>query len=117
MPAFKFTNPFSSLDLSTIDLRKIDLRKAAAPATKIARDVAYVAVGVGVIATQRVTARRYDAAQRLNTLQTRVTEAMPRVRDEAQATAERFFNEASDKVRGLIERRKNVAAKNETDVA
>jgi gas vesicle protein len=91
------------------------ITKAVAPAAKVARDAAYVAVGVGVIATQRVSARRYDAQQqlksvrtRITTVQTRINEAVPRVRDEAQATAERVFSEAADKVRNVIDRRKNV---------
>ena len=97
MPALKFTNPLKSLDLTAVDARKI-----IAPAAKVARDAAYVAVGIGVIATQRVSARRYDVQQRISDL-------APRVRDEAQATAQRVIDEATDKVRNLVERRKNVA--------
>ncbi|MFM7082069.1 MAG: hypothetical protein ACKOYI_08970, partial [Actinomycetota bacterium] len=83
MPAIKFTNPLRTLDLTAFDVRKLNVqkvtadvrgaadnivrrlpveqaRKTVAPAVKVARDAAYVAVGVGVIATQRVNARRYD---------------------------------------------------------
>ncbi len=109
MPAFNFRNPLASLDLSTFDVRKMatPVAKAVAPAAKVARDAAYVAVGVGVIATQRVSARRYDAQQQFKTVLARVTEAAPRVRDEAQATAERVISEATDKVRSVITRRTN----------
>lgn len=110
MPKIQFTNPLSSLDLTSVDLRK-----QLAPAAKVARDAAYVAVGVGVIAAQRVNARRYDLQQRANKLQERVNDVVPRVRDEAQATAQRVFDEATSKVRSVVERRKNVAtAANET---
>ncbi len=110
MPKLQFTNPLSSLDLTSVDLRK-----QLAPAAKVARDAAYVAVGVGVIAAQRVNARRYDLQQRANKLQERVNEVVPRVRDEAQATAQRVIDEATSKVRSVVERRRNVAtAANET---
>lgn len=110
MPKIQFTNPLSSLDLT-----RVDLRKQLAPAAKVARDAAYVAVGVGVIAAQRVNARRYDLQQRANKLQERVNDVVPRVRDEAQATAQRVIDEATSKVRSVVERRKNVAtAANET---
>jgi hypothetical protein len=110
MPKIQFTNPLSSLDLTSVDLRK-----QLAPAAKVARDAAYVAVGVGVIAAQRVNARRYDLQQRANKLQERVNDVVPRVRDEAQATAQRVIDEATSKVRTVVERRKNVAtAANET---
>jgi hypothetical protein len=110
MPKIQFTNPLSSLDLTSVDLRK-----QLAPAAKVARDAAYVAVGVGVIAAQRVNARRYDLQQRANKLQERVNDVVPRVRDEAQATAQRVIDEATSKVRSVVERRKNVAtAANET---
>lgn len=110
MPKLQFTNPLSSLDLTSVDLRK-----QLAPAAKVARDAAYVAVGVGVIAAQRVNARRYDLQQRANKLQERVNDVVPRVRDEAQATAQRVIDEATSKVRSVVERRKNVAtAANET---
>ncbi|NBP17936.1 MAG: hypothetical protein EBU98_04690, partial [Actinobacteria bacterium] len=62
MPTMQFTNPLRSLDLTKFDVRSfdprkitlpnVDLRKTVAPAAKIARDAAYVAVGLGVIATQ-----------------------------------------------------------------
>ena len=104
MPKLQFTNPLSSLDLTSVDLRK-----QLAPAAKVARDAAYVAVGVGVIAAQRVNARRYDLQQRANKLQERVNDVVPRVRDEAQATAQRVIDEATSKVRSVVERRKNVA--------
>ena len=104
MPKLQFTNPLTSLDLT-----RVDLRKNLAPAAKVARDAAYVAVGVGVIAAQRVSARRYDIQQRISTLQGRVNDVMPRVRDEAQATAQRVIDEATSKVRSVVERRKNVA--------
>ena len=110
MPKIQLTNPLSSLDLTSVDLRK-----QLAPAAKVARDAAYVAVGVGVIAAQRVNARRYDLQQRANKLQERVNDVVPRVRDEAQATAQRVIDEATSKVRSVVERRKNVAtAANET---
>jgi len=110
MPKIQFTNPLSSLDLTSVDLRK-----QLAPAAKVARDAAYVAVGVGVIAAQRVNARRYDLQQRANKLQERVNDVVPRVRDEAQAMAQRVIDEATSKVRSVVERRKNVAtAANET---
>ena len=93
-----------------LDLTKFDMRKTVAPAAKVARDAAYVAVGLGVIATQRATARRYDIEQR-------VKEVAPRVRDEAKATAERVMREANDavtkvrgeatqRVRNIVDRRK-----------
>lgn len=104
MPKLQFTNPLTSLDLT-----RVDLRKNLAPAAKVARDAAYVAVGVGVIAAQRVSARRYDIQQRISTLQGRVNDVMPRVRDEAQATAQRVIDEATSKVRSVVERRKSVA--------
>ena len=104
MPKLQFTNPLTSLDLT-----RVDLRKNLAPAAKVARDAAYVAVGVGVIAAQRVSARRYDVQQRIATLQGRVNDVVPRVRDEAQATAQRVIDEATSKVRSVVERRKNVA--------
>lgn len=104
MPKLQFTNPLTSLDLT-----RVDLRKNLAPAAKVARDAAYVAVGVGVIAAQRVSARRYDIQQRIATLQGRVNDVVPRVRDEAQATAQRVIDEATSKVRSVVERRKNVA--------
>lgn len=130
MPSISFSNPLKSLDLTALDVRKINVReirddvrntaetivrrlpveqarKAVAPAAKVARDAAYVAVGVGVIATQRVNAGRYDLRQRVNTVQQRISDVAPRVRDEAQATAERVINEASEKVRALVDRRKN----------
>lgn len=132
MPSISFSNPLKSLDLTALDVRKINVReigddvrntaetivrrlpveqarKAVAPAAKIARDAAYVAVGVGVIATQRVNAGRYDLRQRVNTVQQRISDVAPRVRDEAQATAERVINEASEKVRALVDRRKNAS--------
>jgi hypothetical protein len=114
MPKIQFTNPLSSLDLTSVDLRK-----QLAPAAKVARDAAYVAVGVGVIAAQRVNARRYDLQQRANKLQERVNDVVPRVRDEAQATAQRVIDEATSKVRSVVERRKNVAtaANDTTNVA
>ena len=104
MPKLQFTNPLTSLDLT-----RVDLRKNLAPAAKVARDAAYVAVGVGVIAAQRVSARRYDIQKRISTLQGRVNDVVPRVRDEAQATAQRVIDEATSKVRSVVERRKNVA--------
>lgn len=104
MPKLQFTNPLTSLDLT-----RVDLRKNLAPAAKVARDAAYVAVGVGVIAAQRVSARRYDIQQRISTLQGRVNDVVPRVRDEAQATAQRVIDEATSKVRSVVDRRKNVA--------
>lgn len=110
MPKLQLTNPLKSLDLTNVDLRK-----NLAPAAKVARDAAYVAVGVGVIAAQRVSARRYDVQQRVNTLQARINELAPRVRDEAQATAQRVIDEATSKVRSVVERRKNVAS--DTNVA
>lgn len=137
MPAIKFTNPLNALDLTAFDVRKLDVRKmtaevrdraedvtqdiarrlpveqtrkAVAPVAKVARDAAYVAVGVGVIATQRINARSFDLRKRINGVQERINEAAPRVRDEAQATAERVFNEASHKVRNLVERRKKAAS-------
>ncbi|MEY4400579.1 MAG: hypothetical protein RL072_444 [Actinomycetota bacterium] len=136
MPALKISNPLKSLDLTAFDVRKLDVRKlstdvrdraeditqdivrhlpieqarkAVAPAAKIARDAAYVAVGFGVIATQRVNARRYDLRERVEGVQQRISEVAPRVRDEAQATAQRVIDEASQKVRELVERRKHVA--------
>lgn len=132
MPSISFSNPLKSLDLTALDVRKINVReigdnvrntaetivrrlpveqarKAVAPAAKVARDAAYVAVGVGVIATQRVNAGRYDLRQRVNTVQQRISDVAPRVRDEAQATAERVINEASEKVRALVDRRKNAS--------
>ncbi|NCX17359.1 MAG: hypothetical protein EBX15_01200, partial [Acidimicrobiia bacterium] len=69
-------------DPRKMTLPTVDVRKTVAPAAKVARDAAYVAVGLGVIATQKATARRYDIEQR-------VKEVAPRVRDEAKATAER----------------------------
>jgi hypothetical protein len=105
MPSLKLNNPLRSLDLTAVDVRKV-----VTPAAKIARDAAYVAVGVGVIATQQVNARRYDLRQRFNTVQQRFNETAPRVRDEAQATAQRVIDEATSKVRSLVERRKNAAA-------
>lgn len=110
MPKLQLTNPLKSLDLTNVDLRK-----NLAPAAKVARDAAYVAVGVGVIAAQRVSARRYDVQQRVNTLQERINELAPRVRDEAQATAQRVIDEATSKVRSVVVRRKNVAS--DTNVA
>jgi hypothetical protein len=110
MPKLQLSNPLKSLDLTNVDLRK-----NLAPAAKVARDAAYVAVGVGVIAAQRVSARRYDVQQRVNTLQERINELAPRVRDEAQATAQRVIDEATSKVRSVVERRKNVAS--DTNVA
>lgn len=104
MPSVKFNNPLRSLDLTAVDVRKV-----VTPAAKIARDAAYVAVGVGVIATQRVNARRYDLRQRINGVQERLNEAAPRVRDEAQATAQRVIDEATSKIRSLVERRKRAA--------
>ncbi|NDG77482.1 MAG: hypothetical protein EBX51_06660, partial [Acidimicrobiia bacterium] len=99
MPTMRFTNPLRSLDLTKFDVRSfdprkitlpnVDLRKTVAPAAKIARDAAYVAVGLGVIATQKASARRYDLEQRVKDL-------APRVRDEAKATAERVLREAND---------------------
>jgi hypothetical protein len=105
MPTMQITNPLRKLDLT-----KFDVRKTVAPAAKVARDAAYVAVGLGVIATQRATARRYDIEQR-------VKEVAPRVRDEAKATAERVMREANDavtkvrgeatqRVRNIVDRRK-----------
>jgi hypothetical protein len=79
-------------------------RKAVAPAAKVARDAAYVAVGVGVIAAQRVNARRYDARERLAGVKQRLDDTMPRVRDEAQSTAQRVIDEATAKVRGFMQR-------------
>ena len=133
MPGISFSNPLKALDLTAFDVRKINVReigddvrstaeglvrrlpveqarKTVAPVAKVARDAAYVAVGVGVIATQRVNAGRYDLRQRVNGVQQRITEVAPRVRDEAQATAERVISEASEKVRALVDRRKNATA-------
>lgn len=133
MPSISFSNPLKALDLTSFDVRKINVReigddvrstaeglvrrlpveqarKTVAPVAKVARDAAYVAVGVGVIATQRVNAGRYDLRQRVNGVQQRITEVAPRVRDEAQATAERVISEASEKVRALVDRRKNATA-------
>ena len=133
MPRISFSNPLKALDLTAFDVRKINVReigddvrstaeglvrrlpveqarKTVAPVAKVARDAAYVAVGVGVIATQRVNAGRYDLRQRVNGVQQRITEVAPRVRDEAQATAERVISEASEKVRALVDRRKNATA-------
>ena len=130
MPAIKFTNPLRALDLTAFDVRKLNVqkvtadvrgaadnivrrlpveqaRKTVAPAAKVARDAAYVAVGVGVIATQRVNARRYDLRERFSGVQQRINDAAPRVRDEAQATAQRVIDEATAKVRALVERRKD----------
>jgi hypothetical protein len=107
MPSFTINNPLKSLDLTALDVRKVDVRKAITPAAKLARDAAYVAVGVGVIATQRINARRYDIRQRVAGVQQRINDAAPRVRDEAQATAQRVIDEASSKVRTLIDRRKH----------
>lgn len=112
MPKLQLNNPLTSLDLTSVDLRK-----NLAPVAKVARDAAYVAVGVGVIAAQRVSARRYDVQQRVNKLQERVNDMVPRVRDEAQATAQRVIDEATSKVRSVVERRKNVAAASDTTVA
>lgn len=79
-------------------------RKAVAPAAKVARDAAYVAVGVGVIAAQRVNARRYDVRERVAGVKQRLDDTMPRVRDEAQATAQRVIDEATTKVRSFMKR-------------
>jgi hypothetical protein len=137
MPALKLNNPLTSLDLTAFDLRKLDVRKVTTdartraeditqdivrrlpvdqarkvvtPAAKVARDAAYVAVGIGVIATQRVNAGRYDLRERVEGVQQRISEIAPKVRDEAQATAQRVIDEASEKVRALVERRKNAAS-------
>ena len=137
MPALKLNNPLTSLDLTAFDLRKLDVRKmttdvrtraeditqdivrrlpvdqarkVVTPAAKVARDAAYVAVGIGVIATQRVNAGRYDLRERVEGVQHRISEIAPKVRDEAQATAQRVIDEASEKVRALVERRKNAAS-------
>ena len=135
MPSIQFTNPLRSLDLTMFDVRKfdprkmtlpnidlqIDVRKTMAPAAKVARDAAYVAVGLGVIATQKVSARRYDIEQR-------VKEVAPRVRDEAKATAERVLRQANDtvvrvrdeatqRVRKVVDRRKAASAAETTPVA
>jgi gas vesicle protein len=102
-------------------LPTVDVRKTVAPAAKVARDAAYVAVGLGVIATQKATARRYDIEQR-------VKEVAPRVRDEAKATAERVMREANDtvvrvrdeatqRVRNVVDRRKAATAAETTPVA
>jgi hypothetical protein len=40
-------------------------------------------------------------------VQQRINDAAPRVRDEAQATAQRVIDEASSKFRTLIDRRKH----------
>ncbi|MFM7047546.1 MAG: hypothetical protein ACKOXX_06575 [Actinomycetota bacterium] len=119
MPSIKINNPLQSLDLTSVDVRKTaaELRKVVSPVAKIARDAAYVSVGVGVIATQRVNARRYDARQRISEVQQRISDVAPRVRDEAKATAERVIDEASEKVRGLVERRKRSAAASTNTVA
>lgn len=132
MPAITFNNPLRALDLTALDVRKLNVRemtaevrgnaeklvrrlpvdqarKAVAPAAKVARDAAYVAVGVGVIATQRVNAGRYDLRQRATSVQQRINELAPHVRDEAQATAQRVIDEATAKLRALVERRKNTA--------
>ncbi|MGA1418764.1 MAG: hypothetical protein ACO32O_01530 [Ilumatobacteraceae bacterium] len=133
----------TSFDVRKLDVRKLDVRKittevrdraedvtqdivrrlpveqarkAVAPAAKVARDAAYVAVGIGVIATQRVNAGRYDLRERVEGVQQRISEIAPKVRDEAQATAQRVIDEASEKVRALVERRKG-AAKASTTVA
>jgi len=143
MPALKINNPLKSLDLTAFDVRKLDVRKistdvrdraeditqdivrrlpveqarkAVTPAAKVARDAAYVAVGIGVIATQRVNAGRYDLRERVEGVQQRINEIAPKVRDEAQATAQRVIDEASEKVRALVERRKG-SAKASTTVA
>jgi hypothetical protein len=143
MPALKINNPLKSLDLTSFDVRKLDVRKittevrdraedvtqdivrrlpveqarkAVTPAAKVARDAAYVAVGIGVIATQRVNAGRYDLRERVEGVQQRISEIAPKVRDEAQATAQRVIDEASEKVRALVERRKG-SAKASTTVA
>jgi hypothetical protein len=131
MPSIQFTNPLRSLDLTKFDVRKfdprkmtlptVDVRKTVAPAAKVARDAAYVAVGLGVIATQKATARRYDIEQR-------VKDVAPRVRDEAKATAERVLREANDtvvrvrdeatqRVRKVVDRRKAATATETTPVA
>lgn len=120
MPTMQFTNPLRALDLTAFDVRKFDprkiiranneLRKTMAPVAKVARDVAYVTVGLGVIATQKATARRYDLEQRVKAV-------APRVRDEAKATAERVLRETNDtvtrvrdeatqRVRNVVNRRK-----------
>lgn len=136
MPALKINNPLKSLDLTAFDVRKLDVRKvttevreraeditqdivrrlpvdqarkAVTPAAKVARDAAYVAVGIGVIATQRVNAGRYDLRERVEGMQQRISELAPKVRDEAQATAQRVIDEASEKVRTLVDRRKKAA--------
>ncbi|MGA1332092.1 MAG: hypothetical protein ACO31D_02930 [Ilumatobacteraceae bacterium] len=133
----------TSFDVRKLDVRKLDVRKittevrdraedvtqdivrrlpveqarkAVTPAAKVARDAAYVAVGIGVIATQRVNAGRYDLRERVEGVQQRISEIAPKVRDEAQATAQRVIDEASEKVRALVERRKG-AAKASTTVA
>jgi hypothetical protein len=112
MPSITFNNPLKSLDLT-----KVDLRNVVTPATKIARDAAYVAVGIGVIATQRINARRYDLRQRIGSLQERINEAAPRIRDEAQTTAQRFIDDARKNVRSVVERRKHAGAETTTTVA
>lgn len=112
MPSFTFSNPLKSLDLT-----RVDLRNAVTPVAKIARDAAYVAVGVGVIATQRVNARRYDVRQRVTTIQKRISETAPRVRDEAQVSAQRFIDDTTSRVRSIVERRKHTAAETTNTVA
>ena len=81
MPALKISNPLKALDLTSVDVRK-----AVAPAAKVARDAAYVAVGVGVIATQRVAARRFDAQQRIGQLRNRINEVAPRPHNSGHQT-------------------------------
>jgi phosphoribosylcarboxyaminoimidazole (NCAIR) mutase len=119
MPRIAVKNPISSLDLTALDVRKISepVSKVVAPVAKVARDGAYVAVGVGVIAAQKLSARRYDLRQRMTDVQQRVNTMVPRVRDEAQATAERVLGEATEKIRTVVERRKNVATDAATGAA
>jgi epimerase transport system membrane fusion protein len=47
--------------------------------------------------------------QRIGQLRNRINEVAPRVRTEAQETAQRVLDEAGDKVRSILERRKNVS--------
>lgn len=116
MPALKFPT-IPSIDLTSFDvnkvvpqqlrnisLPKIDMPKFVAPridADKVrdtAKEVAYTAIGLGVLGFQKTQVRRRELTEQLST-------ELPKIANEALAQAEKVVS----KVTAMVQERRGVA--------
>lgn len=85
-------------------LRNGDFSNVVAEVGRVAQDVAYVAVGLGVLGFQRVQVHRRDLGRQLEELQERLTPVAERSGSDLRAEASRLLKEFDKAVGELIER-------------